>query len=154
MLNSLVSAPRNSLNRFISHASLVGTLSTISLLFGWVPGLSKDLSTLVFDTAGSAQSADQIAKYAKAVLTIEPVRKSAFDKVKQIMGGKVSGEVCRQGNSPGAVKAICSSFFTRSAEIINDSGLSIGDFNRITRQVQTDQGLKTRIQQELVRQQK
>lgn len=126
----------------------------MGLLSGWVPGLSQDLSTVVFDTATYAQSAEQVQRYARAVLMMEPVRQTAYQEVQRIMKGSVPGDVCRQGSVPRSVKDICSRFYTRSAQIILSNRLSIADFNSITRRLQGDAGLRNRIQQEMVRQQK
>ncbi len=152
MLNSTLSS-WNPLSQLVPRSALIATLSVIGLVSGWVPSLSRDLSTFVFDTATYAQSTAQVTNYAKAVLNIEPVRKAHFEQVKRQMGGTVPGNICRQSSSPSSVKAICNEFYRRSAEIIKNSGLSIGEFNQITRQVQTDQEVKARVQQELVRQQ-
>lgn len=124
----------------------------MGLFSGWVPGLSQDFSTVVFNTATYAQSAEQITKYARAVLQMEPVRQTAYQEVRRILKGSVPGDVCRQGGAPRSVKDICSRFYTRSAQIILSNGLSIGEFNEITRRLQGDAGLRTRIQQEMRRQ--
>lgn len=132
---------------------LIGMLTITGLASGLTPGLSKDFSTVVFSTAIYAQSAEQITKYARAVLQMEPVRQTAYQEVRRILKGSVPGDVCRQGSVPRSVKDICSRFYTRSAQIILNNGLSIGEFNEMTRRLQGDAGLRSRIQQEMRRQQ-
>ena len=156
MLNAASGISQNLLNRLVAPVSLVGLLSSMGLLSGWAPGLSQDFTTVVFDTATYAQSTvnnTQIIRYAQSVLEIEPVRKEEFAKVRQVMKGNVPANVCRQDGLPEAVATACKSFFSRSADIIRKNKLSIGEFNQITQQVQSDSGLKVRIQKELIRQQ-
>lgn len=143
----------HSLNRLWSRSMLIGMLTITGLASGLTPGLSKDFSTVVFSTAIYAQSAEQITKYARAVLQMEPVRQTAYQEVRRILKGSVPGDVCRQGSVPRSVKDICSRFYTRSAQIILNNGLSIGEFNEMTRRLQGDAGLRSRIQQEMRRQQ-
>ncbi len=143
-----------SLHHLISQVSVVGTLSAITLLSGCIPGLSRGLTNISFNTAVYAQSTTQIQQYAKAVLQIEPIRRESLEKAKQIMGGNVPANVCRQDDLPNGVEGVCKNFLTRSAQIIKDSGLSIGEFNQITVRLQKDPGLKNRMRQELIEQQK
>lgn len=150
MLNSTY--PR-SLQRLLSQVSVVGTLSAISLLSGWIPGLSRNFASLSFDTVVYAQSASQVQQYAKAVLQIEPIRRESLEKAKQIMGGSVPANVCRQDDLPSSVEGVCKNFLTRSAQVIKGSGLSIGEFNQITVRLQKDPGLRNRMRQELIQQQ-
>lgn len=143
-----------SVHAFVSRTVLVGMLSAGAVLSGWVPGLSKDLSTVVVGTAAYAQSVsnDQVVKYARAVLRMEPVRQSSFREFQRLTGGNVPPD-CRRSGLPNNVEYVCKRFFTRSAEILQDSGLSIGEFNAITERLQNDAELKQRIQRELMRQQ-
>jgi len=151
MLNSTLPVAHKPLNSLVSRLSLIGTISAIGLLSGWVPGLSQDFSTLVFNTATYAQSAEQVTQYAKAVLQIEPVRQEALAEAKQIMGGSVPSNVCRQSSIPNTVESVCKTFLSRSAEIIKSSGLTISEFNQITMRLQKDSGLRDRMRQELIR---
>ncbi len=153
MLNSTLPVAHNPLHSLVSRLSLIGTISAIGLLSGWVPGLSRDFSTLAFNTATYAQSAEQVTQYAKAVLQIEPVRQEALAEAKQLMGGNVPSNVCRQSSVPNAVDSVCKTFLSRSAEIIKSSGLTIGGFNQMTMRLQKDSGLRDRMRQELIRQQ-
>lgn len=125
----------------------------MGLLSGWVPGLSHDLSTIAFGTATYAQSSEQVQRYSRSVLMMEPVRQTAYREVQRIMKGSVPGDVCRQGAVPRSVKDICSRFYTRSAQIILNNRLSISEFNDITRRLQGDSGLRNRVQEEMKRQQ-
>jgi len=150
MLNSTLPVAAYPINSLVSRLSLIGTISAIGLLSGWVPALSRD-STLVFNTAAYAQSAEQVTQYAKAVLQIEPVRQEALAEAKQVMGGSVPANVCRQSSIPNAVESVCKTFLSRSADIIQSSGLTIGEFNRITMRLQNDSRLRDRMRQELIR---
>jgi hypothetical protein len=119
-----------------------------------MPGLAKDFSVVEFSTAAYAQSATQVSHYAEAVLEMEPLRQKSYREVRRIMGGNVPDETCRQGGLSKPVKAICDRFFRESADIIQKNNLSINEFNEITQRAQSDPGLKSRIQKELIRQQK
>lgn len=153
MLNFAQSNFGEARNRWLSRASLIGVLSAVGVLSGWVPGLSKDFSTVVFETTAQAQSSSQVKKYARAVLDMEPLRQSSYREFTRLTGGNMPTEACRRGGLPNDVEYVCKRFFSRSAEIIEKNGLSIAEFNSITSKLQRDGSLKQRIQQELMRQQ-
>lgn len=139
----------------LSRAALIVVLSVGSLVTGWVPGLSKDFSTIVVGTAAYAQSinSSQVTRYAQAVLEMEPVRQSSYREFRRLTGGNIPPEACRRGGLPNDVEYVCKRFFTRSADIIQSNGLSIAEFNEITQRLQSDAGLRQRIQKEMIRQQ-
>jgi len=142
-----------SVHSLVSRTVLVGMLSVGAVLSGWVPSLAKDLSIVTGDTAyAQSISNNQVVKYARAVLKMEPIRQSSFREFQRLTGGSVPPD-CRRQGLPNNVEYVCKRFFTRSAEILQDSGLSIGEFNKITERLQTDAELKQRIQRELMRQQ-
>jgi hypothetical protein len=130
------------------------TLALVSI--GWltnlVPGWNPKLGTLDFSSQANAQSLsnDQISRYAAAILEIEPIRIKSFAKVKKITQGNMPENVCDQQNIRDDVRAICSSYFLQSAQIIQRHRLSLEEFNRITQLANQDSYTEQQIQKALV----
>lgn len=146
---------KKTLIRPLSRLSAIGLVSALGVLSGWVPGFSSHQSLMVFDAPSYAQSAisnDDIVRYARTVLDMEPLRQASYQSVKRQMNG-VPGNVCRQGNVSASVKGVCNRFLNQSAQIIKKHGLSTEEYNAITRRLGSDKGLRNRIQKELIRQQ-
>ena len=99
-------------------------------------------------------SAPQVSQYARAAFYIEQQRQQDYAEAKKIMSGNVPEDVCRQQNIPSAVHDICGRFLKRSAEIIKENGLTIAQFNEITRRKEGDPNLQQQIQSELLKLQK
>jgi hypothetical protein len=151
-------------NRILSKSLLVGTLSIVGLLSGLTPGLSGTSHTsdiLVFSTSASAQSAvsnEEVQNYARAVLAIEQIRQSAYSEIKKIIGN-VPEIVCNNSASinalPRGVQGIARAYCKQSSAIVgNYFPRGNARFNEITSLMQSNPGLRQRIQSELVRQQK
>ncbi|NEQ84705.1 MAG: DUF4168 domain-containing protein, partial [Moorea sp. SIO2I5] len=76
-----------SLTQLFSQSLLVGGLTAISLLSGFIPELSEDSYTLVIRTSAYAQdvtseiSPNDVTQYAEVLLQIEPIRASAYEKI-------------------------------------------------------------------------
>ena len=140
--------------------SLVVGVATVGLS-GLTPDLSGRSITLVFGSAAYAQDVSnaEVTKYARAVLVMEPVRQAAFNQIKSVIGsGDVPPIVCHKPQSldalPGDARNIAVTYCSRSKEIVESNGLTIGRFNTITMNLQNDSNLKKRIQDELIRIQK
>ncbi|XHX80186.1 MAG: DUF4168 domain-containing protein [Stenomitos frigidus ULC029] len=139
----------------LSRLVLVSALSTVGLLASYTPSLMSRSSTLGLGDAAYAQSpTPPVSQYARAALLIEQQRQQDHAEVKRIMGGNVPEDVCRQQNIPSAVRDICDRFLKRSAEIIKGNGLTISQFNEITRRKEGDPALQQQIQGELLKLQK
>lgn len=152
-MSNFVRASSHPRHRSMTKIFWLSMLSSVGLLSGVVPGISKDFSQLSFDFSAQAQSAEQISSYAKAVLEGEPVRLKYLNQARKVMGGSVPENVCRQSNVPGPIKGICARFFSESADVINRN-ISSQEFNQITQRAQSDANLRRRIQQEMIRQQR
>jgi hypothetical protein len=132
----------------------------MGLLCGVIPGLSKDSSTLVFNAPVYAQDVppEEITRYAKAVLAIEQIRLNAYKEIKIIIGSSNIPEiVCDRPESvsalPGEAQGIAQSYCNQSSAIVANyfpKGKN-ARFNAITSLMQSNQDLRTRIQNELVR---
>lgn len=146
------------LNRMLSQSLVVSAFATISLLSGITPDLSGRSSILVFSSAAYAQAVSdpEVTNYARAVLVMEPVRQTAFNKIKKMIGsGDVPPIVCHKRESlkalPSNARDIAVNYCNRSKDIVEGNGLSIARFNAITVNLQNDPKLKTRIHNELIR---
>ncbi len=148
------------LSRILSQSLIVGTLAAIGLLSGLVPGLSKDSPTLVFGASAYAQdiSADEITRYAKAVLAIEQIRLNAYKEIKIIIGSSNVPEiVCNRPATiralPAEAQGVAQNYCSQSSAIVANyfpQGRN-GRFNEITTLMQGNSDLRSRIQKELFR---
>ncbi|HEY9598105.1 MAG TPA: hypothetical protein V6D33_10585, partial [Cyanophyceae cyanobacterium] len=76
MLNLPVNHSRLKLNRVLSRSLIVGTLSAVGIISGWVPSITTASSpTLTFDTAAYAQSDGEVRKFAQIILEYETKRR-------------------------------------------------------------------------------
>ncbi|HEY9633403.1 MAG TPA: DUF4168 domain-containing protein [Coleofasciculaceae cyanobacterium] len=157
MMNPYYSRLRR--NRILSQSLVVGTLTAIGLLSGFIPGLSKDSPTLVFSAPAYAQavSADEVTKYAQAVLAIEQIRQAAYREIKIIIGSDVPEIVC---NRPATIRKLPSEAQGLAQNYCNQSSAIVANyfprgknarFNEITTLMQGNANLRTKIQNELVR---
>lgn len=152
MMQRSVSLLRPSLNA-ATQIFLVGTLSTIGLIVSYALPLMQR-STTPIGAAYAQSSSPQVGQYARAAFYVEQQRQQDYAEAKKIMGGNVPEDVCRQQNIPSAVHDICGRFLKRSAEIIKENGLTITQFNEITRRKESDPNLQQQIQSELLKLQK
>jgi len=135
---------------------MVGTIACAGLLTGVVPGLSGQSPSLVFGSAAQAQeiSNEEIANYARAVLSIEPRRLQAVKEIKGMVGS-VPPVVCNETRNinrlRGDVRGVAVNYCDFAKKIIETNGLTVARFNAITLSQQADPALKQRIQAELLR---
>ncbi|MBW4475191.1 MAG: DUF4168 domain-containing protein [Stenomitos rutilans HA7619-LM2] len=151
MMQRSVSLLRPSFNA-ATQIFVVGALSTMGLLVSYAPLLMQQSPFI--GVAYAQSSSTQVSQYARAAFYIEQQRQQDYAEAKKIMGGNVPEDVCRQQNIPSAVHDICGRFLKRSAEIIKDSGLTISQFNELTRRKEGDPALQQQIQSELLKLQK
>jgi hypothetical protein len=137
-----------------SRAAMLGALVATLMLSGQASYTAQQAFDYVFGAPAHAQSNGDIAKYAKAAYEIEKLRQSRYAEAKRLMGGNVPGDVCRQQDIPGNVRSICDSFLTESRQIIERNGMTVAQFNELTRRKDRDANLQRQIQQELLRLQK
>ena len=145
---------RHSLTSMLLPPLLLANFATVGLLD----------SVLVFDSKVTAQTPapvnnDEVQKYAKAMLAMEPARQQAFEEIKKIIGnGEVPKIACNDSNSlngiPGKAKNIAVNYCNRYQKVIEDNGLTIDRFNKITVEVQNNNNLQRQIYNTLLRLQK
>lgn len=146
---------RPSLSRIFSQSLLIGTLTTISLLAGLTPGLSKDLHTLVFTSSAHAQdvTADELTRYVRASLRVEALRLATYDEIKRANNGTVPDiRSCSLDGLSSNVAAIWKRFCSQAENLIEKQNLSNSRYNTITKMRQDDPNLERRVLQERDRQ--
>ncbi|MBD2300856.1 DUF4168 domain-containing protein [Nostoc sp. FACHB-87] len=120
-------------------------------------------STLTFTAKADAQTPtvnnNEIVSYAQAVLAMEPSRQQAFSEIKKLIGGgEIPQIVCNDpksiNNLPRKARNIAINYCNRSQKIVEENGLTIEQFNKITIEIQNDDNLKRQIYNTLIRLQK
>ncbi len=134
----------------LSRLTVVSALTVIGLFSGLTIQGAQHPTALISTSLAAAQS-DPVPQYAKAAYEIERLRQKKYGEAKQVMGGDVPADVCRQQNIPQSVRGICNEFLKESAGIIKQNGLTIAQFNDITRRKDSDPALQQKIQSELLR---
>jgi hypothetical protein len=134
---------------FFFRRSLQRTLDK-SFLFSAIALVSLASSAFAFSSQVGAQSPTEIRNYAKSVLAMEPERRQAFDEIKKLIGDRqIPQIVCSNSNSlsglPNKARDIAVNYCNRSQKIVEQNGLSIDDFNKITRDLQSNEDLKRKI---------
>ncbi|MEA5565203.1 DUF4168 domain-containing protein [Anabaena sp. UHCC 0399] len=131
---------------------------THNFLFGLITATTLVLSTLSLKANAQNLSVNknEITSYAQALLAIEPARQQAFGAIKKIVGNEnVPKIVCNQPNSmndlPNRAREIAVNYCKQSQEIVENHGLTIDKFNRITMEIPKNNNLKQEIYETLVR---
>ncbi len=155
---TLPSSPSCWLQRWLLRAVTVSTLTTVGLLLGVVPNLQPVSFDLSFDMAAYAQavSAQEVQSYARSVLAIEPIRMTAYNKIKEITGSdEVPPVACHRpsslSNLPENIRDIAIDYCNQAIAIVESNDLTITRFNQITIAHQSDSELASRIQQAINR---
>jgi hypothetical protein len=145
----------------ICQDSLVNLLPK-SFFFGFIATATLVASSMTFNSKAYGQNLtvnnNEIESYAQAVLAMEPSRQQAFGEIKKLMGGEIPQIVCNDSNSinklPRQAKEIAVNYCNRSQKIVEENGLSIERFNKITMELQGDNNLKRQVYNTLIRLQK
>jgi hypothetical protein len=130
-----------------------------SFLLGTIAFVGLASSAFAFNSQVDAQTPTEIRNYAKSVLAMEPERRQAFEEIKKLIGGReVPQIVCSDSNSlnglPNKARDIAVNYCNRSQKIVEQNGLSIDNFNKITRDLQSNEKLKAEIYNTLLNLQK
>lgn len=140
------------LKRNLIRTAITSVLAAISILCGAAPQVFWQSPYFNFNYLAYTQdfSDTQLQSYARAVLQIESHRQQAYREIQKVIGSPPGNLACHQPetlrNLPPQAQKIAVDFCNTSKKIAQNSGLSAEQFNRITRQVQTDAALKRRIQ--------
>jgi Domain of unknown function (DUF4168) len=145
------------LGQSLRRSFIVTFLAVIAILGGLIPEFSWTTEVVNFQSSAYTQdfTVDQIKRYAKAVLSIETQRKQAYQAISQILGKSPPPISCDQRGSlnslPTNAQRIAVDYCNNSKTIVKDSGLTLGQFNAITNRVRTDDNLRRRVQNEMIR---
>jgi len=150
------SRPLNDLNSVLSRFLIANTLALFGIFGGVIPEISWQPTALLLRQAAYSQefSADQVNRYAKAVLAIEVERKQAFQEIQTLIGRVPPQLTCTNRDSikklPRNAQAIAVKFCNQSKKIAQDSSLTADEFNRITTAARKDANLKGQIQRAIM----
>jgi hypothetical protein len=132
-------------------------LAVIAILGGLIPEFSWTTEVVSFRSSAYTQdfTADQIKRYATAVLLIETQRKQAYQEILRILGKSPPAITCNQresfNNLPANAQRIAVDYCNNSKKIVQDSGLTAAQFNTITNRISSDDNLRRRVQNEMIR---
>jgi signal recognition particle receptor subunit beta len=132
-------------------------LAVIAILGGLIPEFSWTTEVVSFQSSAYTQdfTADQIKRYAKAVLSIENERKQAYQAISQILGKSPPVITCNHresfNNLPANAQRIAVDYCNKSKEIVQVSGFTAAQFNAITNRIRSDDSLRRRVQNEMIR---
>ncbi|WP_206602929.1 DUF4168 domain-containing protein [Leptolyngbya ohadii] len=142
-------------NRHLLQFCLIATASATGVLMGWVPTYHAPTASVTFSSSAQAQavSNDEIQRYARAVLAIEPLRQSTYNTIKNQVG-YVPAIRC---DVPSSLQELDSSirqnaidFCNSAIQIADRNQLSITRFNQITAAHESDPALAERIRQAIL----
>ncbi len=137
-------------DRILRHPLILSSFTAATLLVG----------VAMFGSKAYAQNqipnATEIVNYAKAVLAMESPRQQALEEIKKIIGNnEVPKIICNDSNSfnalPGKAKDIAVKYCKESQEIVQKSGFQdVNRFNKITVELQNNEGLQKKIYEQLI----
>ncbi len=136
--------------RKLCQSWIIASFTVATLLGGIVS------SGVKANAQNPAISDAEVFNFAQAILAMEPDRQEAFDDIKKIIGNsEIPKIVCNDSNSfnslPGKAKDIAINYCKRSQKIVEENGLSIDRFNKITVEVQSNEGLQKKVSEQLMR---
>lgn len=147
-----------SLKQTFIRSLLTSILAVMGVMGGTVPEFSNH-SPFKLSFSFSAYTQDfnqaQIDKYAKAVLEIETRRKTAYQQIQKIIGRTPPNIICNRPDSfkelPRNAQTIAVNYCNESKAIVQNSGLTVSQFNEMTNKVRSDQEFKRRVQNAMIR---
>jgi hypothetical protein len=148
------------LTRIFTRTLIAFFLAAMSVLCGVIPEFSWQSCKIVVSSFARSQefNNEQITKYAKANLEIELRRQEAYQQIQEIIGQAPPEIICNQTdtfrNLPREAQVIAVDHCVNSKKIVEQSGLTVAEFNAITLKVQSDRELERQIQNEMIRIQK
>lgn len=126
----------------------------ISKLSSYIFGIF--LFPLSFSLSATAQviSDETINLYAQAVIKIEAERQEALTAIQEVIAGDTPEISCNQPSTyeslPAGAQEIAIAYCQDSENIVQNTGMSVTEFNQITQQLQEDPELRRRIQKVMV----
>lgn len=148
------------MNRLSSQCSYkvvlsIGSLTAITLIMAGCAAPPSSESATPSPTVTAVNDQD-VERYARAILAIEPKRQEAHDDIQRItQSEQVPDFTCTQPDKiaalPNNIETIAVNYCTQAKKIGQGQGLTMDKFNGITKSAQTDPALQNRIQAELLR---
>ncbi|MGK7930029.1 MAG: DUF4168 domain-containing protein [Microcystaceae cyanobacterium] len=136
---------------------MASLLAVMGVVGGTIPEFSRHPLQLSFGFSAYTQDFNeaQIEKYAKAVLEIETLRQTAYQQIQEIIGRNPPNIICNKPNSfkelPRDAQKIAVNYCNKSKSIVQNSGLTVRQFNDLTNRVRSDQALKRRVHNAMIR---
>ncbi|MFM7884231.1 MAG: DUF4168 domain-containing protein [Microcystis panniformis] len=149
--------PLADLGQSLRRSFIVTFLAVIAILGGVIPEFSWTTEVVSFRSSAYTQdfTADQIKRYATAVLWIETERKEAYQAISQILGKIPPAITCNQlesfNNLPANAQRIAVDYCNKSKKIVQDNGFTAAQFNTITNRISSDDNLRRQVQNEMIR---
>ncbi|MFM7905935.1 MAG: DUF4168 domain-containing protein [Microcystis sp.] len=149
--------PLADLGQSLRRSFIVTFLAVIAILGGLIPEFSCTTEVVSFRSSAYTQdfTADQIKRYATAVLWIETERKEAYQAISQILGKSPPAITCNQresfNNLPANAQRIAVDYCNKSKKIVQDNGFTAAQFNTITNRISSDDNLRRQVQNEMIR---
>lgn len=145
------------LNRNFIRSLIASLLAAMSFSCEVIPDFSRQPSPLTPSSSAYTQNFDekQINQYAQAVLQIENHRLQAYQEIQALMGNSPPEITCNQPKTfkslPQKAQKVALNYCFQAKKIAEESGLTDEQFNTITVRLKTDQNLKLRIYNALIR---
>ncbi|MFM6060559.1 MAG: DUF4168 domain-containing protein [Microcystis aeruginosa] len=149
--------PLADLGQSLRRSFIVTFLAVIAILGGLIPEFSWTTAVVSFQSSAYTQdfTADQIKRYATAVLWIETERKEAYQAISQILGKSPPAITCNQresfNNLPANAQRIAVDYCNKSKKIVQDNGFTAAQFNTITNRISSDDNLRRQVRNEMIR---
>lgn len=133
---------------------LAGTVALVAFLVGIAPSYTQSIAGGRSNSSVSAQDfSDPILRnYARAVLEIEPLRRSALEEIQRVLGQRaVPSIACNQPGSiaslPPDAQTVAVGYCNESKQVVEEYGLTVSQFNEITLRAKRDPQLREQIQE-------
>lgn len=145
------------LNRNFIRSLIASLVAAMCFSCKVLPEFPKQPSPLTPSSSAYTQdfNEEQINRYAQAVLKIENHRLQSYQEIQDIMGNSPPEITCNQSNTLGSLpqkaQKIAITYCLNAKKIAEDSGLTDEQFNTITVRLQSDQDLKQRIHNAMIR---
>ncbi|WP_239005416.1 DUF4168 domain-containing protein [Gloeothece citriformis] len=145
------------MNRNFIRSVIASLLAAMSFSCEVLPDFSTQPSPLTPSSSAHTQDIKEkeINQYAQAVLKIENQRLQAYQEIQDLVGNSPPEITCNQPDTlkslPNQAQQIAVNYCLNAKQIAEESGLSDEQFNTITIRLKTDQDLKRRIHNAMIR---
>jgi hypothetical protein len=123
--------------KFLSRFFTASVLSTIAILSGFVPEVSRQIPKFIFSFSAYAQdfSQEEVVNYAKAGLQVEMLRRQVYQQLKETSNEPLTGIECNKPesyqNASEQVRQVVDSYCPRFTEIVKKNNLSVSRYNEM-----------------------